>query len=1177
MGWGRITGEFDAFVLSPPFAGAVDDSETTCGRFAPSSVVRPLCSPLPGRRSHRGKRSVASRRLRAQLWRGRSLQSAREREIFFEETKSVRPPPRATRSAEVSENPGFLSGLSAEARPAEVCKNPGFWSGLVAEARPVVHSAFPVPSAPSASSATSSSPPAPGDQRGAVGTTFLSEHPFSCRSAANLSRESHGSVSPRDGSGDNSSHGRIGQSSLSTPSISDNFTVFHLNVRGLRENRAVFDAFLSTLGKPTFVAVTETWLDKTTETLDITGYHRVSRLDRRGRARSDRGGVALYALDGFELTIVHVGDSTTDERSWHIIHSDSGPVLLCVWYRPPMYGEVESIRRFEQEFQEYSKRAVSAIVVGDMNVHNVEWLTFSNGTKPEGRELENVCSETGLVQLVRGPTRGDHLLDLVLSDFGSGIRSKVTPGIHDNDHRGVLTTVSITVQASEPVRRKVYDYNKADWDKLRKTLADKDWQAFFSDLGAGDSASALTNLLLTLVDSCIPSRWITDKAFAHPWLNDACREALRLKHLAVGTADFVRRRDECTETFLRTYNNHVAKVRNDLRKLSPSSKGWWKLSGSLLTKATGQENIPPLQKPDDSWAISAEDKAKELARVFQSKSTLPPPHTNRFSPVEPPCSEQMPGFLRLRVRTVKKILKSLDEHSGTGPDHLPSRVLKRCATELALPVTMLTRKMLSEGSWPHCWRTHWVQAIHKRDSKAQGKNYRGVHLTPQLSKVVERAIGSLLVPWLEQVGAFGPHQYAYTKGRGYKDVLAINVCSWLLAMEQGLAVAIYASDVSGAFDRVSKTRLGEKLQRLGLHPGLLSLLNSWLEDRVSEVVVGGRCSVQERLADSVFQGTVLGSPVWNVFYADARYAVNNLGWVETVFADDFNAWKTFRPSEAGVRAHQCKAQHDLHDWGWANRVLFDPTKESFHTLHRAFFEGENFKILGCLFDPQLLMHAACRMVATEAGWRLRKLLRSRQFFTTPELMHLYKAQILSYIESSTPGVYHAAPSVLERVDRVQLRLLRELEMDELSALCDYRLAPLPARRDMAMLGVLHKVTLGRAPAQLAALFPPGRPAHEPLQHFQRLRHWRPLHNKQLHSHAALDCTEVMRRSLFGLVKCYNQLPQRVVDSASVTTFQKLLQAALKKHALRGRDEAWGRFFTQGWRPLTRAALDELFS
>ena len=225
-----------------------------------------------------------------------------------------------------------------------------------------------------------------------------------------------------------------------------------------------------------------------------------------------------------------------------------------------------------------------------------------------------------------------------------------------------------------------------------------------------------------------------------------------------------------------------------------------------------------------------------------------------------------------------------------------------------------------------------------------------------------------------------------SKGRGYKDVLVINVCSWLLAMEQGLAVAVYCSDVSGAFDRVSAARLGEKLQRLGLHPGLLSLLNSWLEDRVSEVVVGGRSSQPEKLADSVFQGTVLGSPLWNVFYADARFAVNNLGFKETVFADDFNAWKTFNPQETCVQAHQQKAQRDLHDWGWANQVLFDPLKESFHTLHRAFFAGEDFKILGVLFDPQLLMHSACRTVATEAGRRLRKLLRSRQFFTTPELM-----------------------------------------------------------------------------------------------------------------------------------------------------------------------------------------------
>ena len=294
-------------------------------------------------------------------------------------------------------------------------------------------------------------------------------------------------------------------------------------------------------------------------------------------------------------------------------------------------------------------------------------------------------------------------------------------------------------------------------------------------------------------------------------------------------------------------------------------------------------------------------------------------------------------------------------------------------------------------------------------------------------------------------------------------------------MEQGDLVGLYCSDVSGAFDRVSRPRLVSKLELLGLHPSLSAFLASWLEDRVSEVVVGGQCSLQETLCDSVFQGTVLGPPLWNCFYKDARRAATAFDFTETVFADDFNCFKHFKRSKISqaLRAEiEMKgAQKEVHLWGKANQVIFDPCKESFHFLHRRLHSGTEFKLLGVVFDSKLLMHSAARNVATEAGWRLQQLLKSRCFFTTPELMHLYKAQVLSYVESSTPAIYHASPSVLEPVDRVQRRLLRELGMSEVEALLNFRLAPLPSRRDMAMLGALHKVTLGLAPPQLAAFFP----------------------------------------------------------------------------------------------------------
>ena len=128
-------------------------------------------------------------------------------------------------------------------------------------------------------------------------------------------------------------------------------------------------------------------------------------------------------------------------------------------------------------------------------------------------------------------------------------------------------------------------------------------------------------------------------------------------------------------------------------------------------------------------------------------------------------AREQSGFMRLRVRTLLKLLKNLDEHSGTGPDRLPARILKSCASELALPVTLLARKLLAEGRWPSCWRTHWVHAIHKRKSRADANKYRGVHLTAQLSKVVERAIGCLFIPWAEAHDLYGPCQFAYGKGK----------------------------------------------------------------------------------------------------------------------------------------------------------------------------------------------------------------------------------------------------------------------------------------------------------------------------------------------------------------------------------------------------------------------------
>ena len=118
--------------------------------------------------------------------------------------------------------------------------------------------------------------------------------------------------------------------------------------------------------------------------------------------------------------------------------------------------------------------------MGDMNRHSPEWLHFSMRNSPEGSELEAVCCAHGLRQLVQERTRGPYLLDLVLSDFASGIRCRVVPGIHGNDHDATVTTVNLDISTSQPTERTVYNFNHENWPLLKQMLLVTNWKTILA-------------------------------------------------------------------------------------------------------------------------------------------------------------------------------------------------------------------------------------------------------------------------------------------------------------------------------------------------------------------------------------------------------------------------------------------------------------------------------------------------------------------------------------------------------------------------------------------------------------------------------------------------------------------------------------------------------------------------
>ena len=119
------------------------------------------------------------------------------------------------------------------------------------------------------------------------------------------------------------------------------------------------------------------------------------------------------------------------------------------------------------------------------------------------------------------------------------------------------------------------------------------------------------------------------------------------------------------------------------------------------------------------------------------------------------------------------------------------------------------------------------------------------------------------------------------------------VFTWIHGFNNKLNFALYCSDVSGAFDRVKRDRLIAKLRAKGVPEEFLWIFNAWLQDRTAKVVVGGQHSDPMRLRDMIYQGTVWGPWLWNIFYEDARLALHVAAFMEVVFADDLNAFRPF--------------------------------------------------------------------------------------------------------------------------------------------------------------------------------------------------------------------------------------------------------------------------------------------
>ena len=216
--------------------------------------------------------------------------------------------------------------------------------------------------------------------------------------------------------------------------------------------------------------------------------------------------------------------------------SGIAPVYICSFYRP-LNSDSESIlelRKFICSLFD-GNSSVPYILMGYFNLLDINWTDAGGEMKSSpiyGNQVNNTFLELlddfNLEQLVKEPTRYNHILDLIITtqpSISSDIA--VTPGM--SDHEAVTFKLNIRRKQLIPSKRKIYLYHKANFELIRERI--QNFQTSFLQNNSlentvEENCNQMKSCILTTIEDLVPTKTFRSQHNL-PWVNKALRHKIK--------------------------------------------------------------------------------------------------------------------------------------------------------------------------------------------------------------------------------------------------------------------------------------------------------------------------------------------------------------------------------------------------------------------------------------------------------------------------------------------------------------------------------------------------------------------------------------------------------------------------------------------------------------------------
>uniref|UniRef100_K7EZM4 Endonuclease/exonuclease/phosphatase domain-containing protein n=1 Tax=Pelodiscus sinensis TaxID=13735 RepID=K7EZM4_PELSI len=205
----------------------------------------------------------------------------------------------------------------------------------------------------------------------------------------------------------------------------------------------------------------------------------------------------------------------------------------------------------------------NSIIMGGFNYPHIDWIHVTSGREAEIKFL-NGLNDCFLEQLVQEPTRGEAILDLVLSGVQDQVQDiTVTGPLGNSDHNIITFNIPVVGRTPQQSSTLAFNFKKGNYTKMRRLVKQK----LKGTVTRAKSLKAAWKLFKdTIIEAqlkCIPQIKKHSKRpkKESPWLNHHVKEAVRDKKVS-----FKKWKSNPSEINRKEHKHCQIKCKNVIRK-----------------------------------------------------------------------------------------------------------------------------------------------------------------------------------------------------------------------------------------------------------------------------------------------------------------------------------------------------------------------------------------------------------------------------------------------------------------------------------------------------------------------------------------------------------------------------------------------------------------------------------